>query len=135
MPADPQLLQRLRSRIAAIERGDWGRLRPVFDDLHGLQDALRALADALAPLEGGSRELASCHDRARARAETLDLLLADEAPGVRWFSCRRGRLSLTLTPLDIAEEFRKLRSERTATWIMTSATLAVNGRFDHLPAA
>lgn len=125
-------LQHLASAAHRLpERGDWARLRPVFDDLHGLQDALRALADALAPLEGGSRELASCHDRARARAETLDLLLADEAPGVRWFSCRRGRLSLTLTPLDIAEEFRKLRSERTATWIMTSATLAVNGRFDH----
>lgn len=127
-----QALQQLASAAHRLpERGDWNRLRPLGDDLAGLQSALRTLAEALEPLEGGSRELASCHDRARTRAETMDLLLADDAPGVRWFSCRRGQLSLTLTPLDIAEEFRRLRTERPATWIMTSATLAVNGRFDH----
>jgi ATP-dependent DNA helicase DinG len=125
-------LQTLASSAHRLpERGDWNRLRPLNGELEGLADALRALAQALAPVEGRSRELASCHDRAAARAATMELLLADEAPGVRWFTCRRGRLSLTLTPLDIAEEFHTLRTERPATWIMTSATLAVNGRFEH----
>jgi len=127
-----QALQQLAAGAHRLpERGDWNRLRPLMGELDALADALRGLAEALSPLEARSRELASCHDRATARAATLDLLLADDAPGVRWFACRRGRLSLTLTPLDIAEEFRKLRSERPATWVMTSATLAVNGRFDH----
>ncbi len=127
-----QALQQLAASAHRLpERGDWNRLRPLMGELDALADALRGLAEALSPLEAGSRELASCHDRATARAATMDLLLADDAPGVRWFTCRRGRLSLTLTPLDIAEEFSKLRSERPATWVMTSATLAVNGRFDH----
>jgi ATP-dependent DNA helicase DinG len=125
-------LQTLASSAHRLpERGYWNRLRPLNGELEGLAETLRSLAQALAPVEGRSRELASCHDRAAARAATMELLLADEAPGVRWFTCRRGRLSLTLTPLDIAEEFHTLRTERPATWIMTSATLAVNGRFEH----
>ena len=130
----------LKSRLAELgsvahnlpERGDWRRLRPVTTELEGLHAALLDLRDATEALQAQSRELAACHDRAAALAETLGDLLAGEAgDGVRWFTCRRGRLSLTLTPLDIAEPFAKLRAELPSTWIMTSATLAVKGSFEH----
>ena len=114
------------------ERGDWRRLAPVVEELEALAEALTTLAGATEALQSQSRELAACHDRAAALSQTLATLLAGESEqGVRWFTCRRGRLSLTLTPLDIAEPFSRLRAELPSTWIMTSATLAVNGEFDH----
>jgi ATP-dependent DNA helicase DinG len=133
-------VESLKTRLAELgsrahnlpERGDWRRLAPLSDALRALSDALAGLASATEPLQSASRELAACHDRAGALAETLATLLAgDERHGVRWFTCRHGRLSLTLTPLDIAEPFSKLRAELPSTWIMTSATLAVNGSFEH----
>ena len=133
-------VESLKTRLAELgsrahnlpERGDWRRLAPLSDALRALADALAGLASATEPLQSASRELAACHDRAGALAETLVTLLAgDDRHGVRWFTCRRGRLSLTLTPLDIAEPFSKLRAELPSTWIMTSATLAVNGSFEH----
>lgn len=114
------------------ERGDWRRLAPLSDALEALHGALSDLAAATEALQSATRELAASHDRAAALAATLGALLAGDAEhGVRWFTCRRGRLSLTLTPLDIAEPFAKLRAELPSTWIMTSATLAVNGSFEH----
>lgn len=114
------------------ERGAWTELRGLGDELDRLLVALQDLAEALEPLESTSREMASCHDRARALAATLETLLSGEvSDGVRWYTCRRGRLTLTLTPLDIAGPFGALRGELKSTWIMTSATLAVGGSFDH----
>jgi len=133
-------VENLKDRLAQLgsrahnlpERGDWRRLTPVAGELQALAEALTALAGATEALQTQSRELAACHDRAAALSETLATLLAGESEqGVRWFTCRRGRLSLTLTPLDIAEPFSRLRAELPSTWIMTSATLAVNGNFDH----
>jgi len=133
-------LDRLKQASAALisrahrlpERGDWARLRPLEDALVSLQAALAGLAEALQALQEASRELAACRDRAAALADTLATLLAGEPDdGVRWFTCRRGRLSLTLTPLDIAAPFGRLRAELESTWIMTSATLAVGGDFSH----
>ncbi|MFU8878100.1 MAG: ATP-dependent DNA helicase [Wenzhouxiangellaceae bacterium] len=113
------------------ERGDWSRLRRVMAEIEGLHEALSGLAEALQPFEDASRDMASCHDRAQALSEALAALLAGEEGGVRWFACRRGRVTLTLTPLDIAQPFHALRAELKSTWIMTSATLAVGGGFEH----
>jgi len=133
-------VEALNSRLAELgsrahnlpERGDWRRLAPVAGELEALHGALAGLVEATEPLQSVTRELAACHDRASALAETLAMLLSgDTERGVRWFTCRRGRLSLTLTPLDIAESFSKLRAELPSTWIMTSATLAVDGSFEH----
>ncbi len=130
-------LERASSSLAAAahnlpERGDWHQLERLTAELDRLLVALHALAAALEPLEQASREMMSCHDRARALAETLATLLAgDDEAGVRWFTCRRGRLSLTWTPLNIADTFGRLRSELDSVWIMTSATLAVSGNFGH----
>ena len=133
-------VETLESRLAQLgsrahnlpARGDWRRLAPLSGELEALLEALQALAEASEPMQSRTRELAACHDRAEALAETLAALLSgDGENGVRWFTCRRGRLSLTLTPLDIAGPFSRLRAELPSTWIMTSATLAVDGDFGH----
>ncbi|MCA1778896.1 MAG: ATP-dependent DNA helicase [Xanthomonadaceae bacterium] len=127
-----QRLAELGSRAHALpERGDWRLLRPLEGELERLAESLSTLAAAVDPLQAESREMASCFDRAEALSANLSMMLGGRESGVRWFTCKRGRLSLTLTPLDIAEPFGKLRAELPSTWIMTSATLAVNGSFAH----
>ena len=50
---------------------------------------------------------------------------------VRWAEAYTHALQLNLTPLDVAEIFRKQMGGHPRAWIFTSATLAVQGKFNH----
>jgi len=50
---------------------------------------------------------------------------------VRWGEAYTQSLQLNSTPLDVAEIFRKQMGGHPRAWIFTSATLAVQGRFQH----
>ena len=50
---------------------------------------------------------------------------------VRWAEAFTQSLQLNLTPLDVAEIFRKQMGGHPRAWIFTSATLAVQGKFHH----
>jgi ATP-dependent DNA helicase DinG len=50
---------------------------------------------------------------------------------VRWAEAYTHALQLNLTPLDVAEIFRKQMGGHPRAWIFTSATLAVQGKFHH----
>jgi len=50
---------------------------------------------------------------------------------VRWAEAFTHSLQLNLTPLDVAEIFRKQMGGHPRAWIFTSATLAVQGKFHH----
>ncbi len=50
---------------------------------------------------------------------------------VRWGEAYTQSLQLNSTPLDVAEIFRKQMGGHPRTWIFTSATLAVQGKFQH----
>ena len=112
-------------------RGDHARLAPILGDFRALARALGELASALDPLADQSREMSNCADRADLLLDGLDRFLSGQDGCVRWFSQRRGRFVLNLTPLDVATPLNELRADNPATWIMTSATLAVGRRFDH----
>ena len=112
-------------------RGEFSRLTHQLDDFRSLAVKLARLAEALSPLAEQSRDLSNCSDRAELLHHGLAAFLAGLDQHVRWFSCRRGRFTLNLTPLDVATPLKELRETHPATWIMTSATLAVAKRFDH----
>jgi ATP-dependent DNA helicase DinG len=112
-------------------RGEFARLEDRLDVFRALARALGDLARALDPLAERSRDLSNCADRSVALGDGLRAFLEGEAGYVRWFSARQGRFQLNLTPLDVAEPLGALRERVPANWIMTSATLAVNGGFDH----
>ena len=51
---------------------------------------------------------------------------------INWFETNRGGFRLNTTPLDVAELFQASRQRYAkSSWVMTSATLTVNGSFDH----
>lgn len=54
--------------------------------------------------------------------------------GVHWFELTARGFRLSRTPLDVAGPLAQHRERSHAAWIFTSATLAVEGRFDHYAA-
>ncbi|AKS41004.1 ATP-dependent DNA helicase [Wenzhouxiangella marina] len=130
-----EMKSRLDQAISACvdlpPRGEFGRLRQQLPAFEELARSLSALRQALDPLGEQSRDLANCADRAELLHDGLAGFLAGQDGHVRWFSSRRGRFTLNLTPLDVATPLKQLRETHPATWIMTSATLAVGDRFDH----
>jgi ATP-dependent DNA helicase DinG len=112
-------------------RGEFSGLRNQLDELHALARALNGLARALDPLAERTRDLTNCSERAAVLHDGLHDFLVGRDGYVRWFSSRNGRFQLNLTPLDVAAPLTELRERVPATWVMTSATLAVNGRFEH----
>jgi ATP-dependent DNA helicase DinG len=51
---------------------------------------------------------------------------------VRWYELSPRGFRLQRTPLDVSGPLREHRERSRAAWIFTSATLAVDGRFDHI---
>ncbi len=113
--------------FAAIE-GD----ADVQADLHALNDAMRALTDALEKQSERSRGLASVHERAVNIYQRLQDVTDGDANGaVHWYELSPHGFAFHATPLDLAPPLRALREQSNASWIFTSATLSVAGDFQH----
>ncbi|HST44943.1 MAG TPA: ATP-dependent DNA helicase, partial [Luteimonas sp.] len=124
-----------------------------------LAAALRDLASALAPLRAAAPGLDACHLRASDHAARLHRwrglgtgagepggldraateIEADAGPGpapgdddVRWYELSPRGFRFQRTPLDVSAPLRAHRETSRAAWVFTSATLAVDGRFDHI---
>jgi len=117
------------------ERGSWSAMTrddSVRGALQSLDQSLGHLCHAMAQLEGRSRGMDSCIDRARTLLSRLDRFDEPATPNeVRWFE-RRGRgFALSITPLEVASAFHEFREESESAWVFTSATLAVEKDFSH----
>lgn len=98
-----------------------------------LAAALESLTGALAPQAPRGRGLENCHKRSDELQSSLRGFLANEtdAREVAWVETRGQGFALRLTPLDVAEHFRRSRSRHGQSWVLTSATLSVNASFEH----
>lgn len=90
-------------------RGEFGLLGACLGEFRHLMQAFGALHAALDPIAEQSRDLASCAQRAEILHGELAAFLAGQEGHVRWFSARRGRFQLNLTPLDVAGPLAQLR--------------------------
>ncbi|SEQ70379.1 ATP-dependent DNA helicase DinG [Solimonas aquatica] len=98
-------------------------------------ESLSALRQQLAPLEERNAELAAVLERAANLLESWNHVL-DEAPEeegkeVRWVEGLLRGGSLNATPIEVAEDFRRMRERYPGTWVFTSATLALGEDFTH----
>jgi ATP-dependent DNA helicase DinG len=117
------------------QRSPWSRLannRELAERLDSLRGSLASLSTELEQQAGRSRGLDNCHQRAM---NLLGLLAqTTEKPPehyVHWFETWRQSFRINLTPLDVAENFAVHRQGLPSRWVFTSATLSVNGEFDH----
>lgn len=117
------------------DRGTWDEMldrSAVRNALQSLDSAVAGLKPAALTLQGASRGMDACLQRLaeiQAHFDHLDKAVPDTE--VRWFE-RRGRgVAIHTTPLDISTLFSSFCEQLDAAWIFTSATLSVNGGFDH----
>ena len=100
--------------------------------LQGLEQVLRDFAEHLASQAERSEGLGACAQRTQEIVARLTRWRQLEDPGqVRWLEVFSQALSLNLTPLDVAEIFRRQLEGHPRAWIFTSATLAVGADFSH----
>ncbi len=119
-------------------RGAWSELdgnRALMDLLEQLLDLLAETEAQLGEVSERAKPLEQCHARAAAFGRRLtELLDEDDDTRVRWFELRGAGFMLHRTPLDVAAVFRAYQSAQHASWVFTSATLAVGDSFAHFAA-
>jgi ATP-dependent DNA helicase DinG len=98
-----------------------------------LSGAVKALETAIAALPSKAEELVTVARRAaELRGELAFLLESSEKNYVYWFERRNKGVFVAATPIDVSAILRERLFESFDTVILTSATLAVGGRFDYL---
>jgi ATP-dependent DNA helicase DinG len=103
------------------------RSREAYD---GLLTALKRLETEFAALSSKPEEAMNLARRAAEfRRELSFLLESDEKAYVYWFERRGKGIFLVATPIDVSEIMRERLFEQFDTIVLTSATLAVGGRF------
>lgn len=124
----------------ASGRGE-GRLRPgwmspaLAETASALLLRLSGLATAIEATDGAGEGLAGLAARAVSLRADLAFLLSAEDDGHVFFTETRGRaVALRATPIDVSARLREMLFDRVRSAVLTSATLAVDGRFDYLKA-
>ncbi|MDH4133952.1 MAG: ATP-dependent DNA helicase, partial [Gammaproteobacteria bacterium] len=117
------------------QRGPWAMAlsRKGFREaLEAMRSRLTDLTNLLDQAAAKGTGLANCFRRA---SESLDrlMMLCESAPPeyIPWFETTQRGFMLRLTPLDVAGPFRSCMADHPRAWIFTSATLAIDGNFDH----
>lgn len=106
------------------------RSRESYEDLAASVKRVEAELAALSPKPEEAVTLARRAGELRRELEFL--LESEEKTYVYWYE-RRGRgVFLAATPIDVSEILRERLFEQFDTVVLTSATLAVGGRFDYL---
>ncbi len=104
--------------------------REAYDDLAAALKRIEAELSALTPKP--EEVVAVARRAAEIRRELTFLLESAEKSYVYWFE-RRGRgVFLAATPIDVSQILREKLFDHFDTIILTSATLAVEGRFEYL---
>jgi len=132
-------------------------IEPAFQTL---ADALQRMQDTLEPLREAAPGFDACHLRARDQLGRLRRWLGETGSGetgsgslseaegsgsgdvsaesepdpvsVHWYELTPRGFRLQRTPLDVSGPLRRHREESRASWVFTSATLAVAGSFSHI---
>ena len=117
------------------DRGTWDEMlnrSEIINALQSLDTAVAGLKPVAETMQGASRGMDACLQRLaeiQAHFDHLDKPVPDTE--VRWFERRGQGVSIHTTPLDISSLFSSFCEQLDAAWVFTSATLSVNGGFDH----
>lgn len=104
--------------------------RQLTNSLEFVKEALQALESILKEAAVRGKGLENCSRRAIQLIERFDRLTGKTPENtVHWFETHMQSFTVQLTPIIIAEQFKKCMKERRCSWIFTSATLTVNHSF------
>lgn len=118
-----------------LKRGEWRDIEEspkISGGIKAVKEQLQHLTDQLKRASVKTKALESCFKRAEELVQRLNLIIDDRSgKWIRWYETHRKTFTLSLTPLDIAAEFRGFMQQHQAAWIFTSATLSVANKFDY----
>ncbi|GAA4825092.1 ATP-dependent helicase [Marinicella pacifica] len=100
-------------------------LRQFEQNGHDLLNALEPMVAADKAVEQGYLRLAALLDLLK------DMMTTDDSDHVYWYEADNNRFALHKSPLDVSGPLSRFKAKIDAAWIMTSATITVNQRFDH----
>jgi len=116
----------------------------VRDGFDATMSALQHLREALAPMREASPGLAGCEARAQEACSRLARWLGEDLAvpdfdaevvpdtDVLWYELTPRGFRCQRTPLDVSGPLREHREKSHAAWVFTSATLAIDGDFEHI---
>lgn len=117
------------------QRGNWAEALDRDDvraEVGKLAESLGVLHEVCKLHIGRDKDLDNLYERIVQAREKLDALSDNKQDGVSlWYETTPRHLIMHLTPLSIAAKFRHFVSSPPRGWIFTSATLMVNGGFEH----
>jgi ATP-dependent DNA helicase DinG len=104
----------------------------IIESFDLLLHQMKLLLGALEPLVVQSTGLQNCY----LRLDSLVILLEDmqnqtDNNFIYWFEAREKYFALHKSPLEIADPLSEFRGPLETSWVLTSATLTVNGTFSH----
>ncbi len=119
----------------AEKRGSWDEVSAdanVESSIEELRGALELLFEPLDTASVRGKGLESCRRRCLAHIESLEAYTDHrDEDYIHWFETYRTGFSLNLTPQNVAKPFSQALGQLNCSWVFTSATLAVNGSFEH----
>jgi len=115
-------------------RGIWrdeAENKDLLESIDKVASALEKLQTTLKPLAERSKGLENCQRRGAELKDLFARLTGVAAEDhIHWYEIHKRSFSIYLTPLSIADIFQARLAEIKASWIFTSATLAVGEHFD-----
>jgi ATP-dependent DNA helicase DinG len=114
---------------------EWKGFQQREAGLEELLFKINSLYDIVKVNSTRTKVLESCFERLVSFKQVLEGFLNAEYAKqhrINWYETNRNSFRLNSTPLDVAELFQASRGRYSeSSWIMTSATLSVNGSFEH----
>ncbi len=118
-----------------VFRGNWRDIAHRSDIISAFSRLVAALAfcqDVIAMIGDRSALLMNAAERLTRMRTLSQTLLRCEAVGLSyWYECQGSQFALHTTPLSISDKFAQYRASFAASWVFTSATLTIEGHFDH----
>ncbi len=140
--ATEQLRRAINDFRLTLDRGSdkqvWDKVvarQAVSTAFDSLCLALERFCDWAAELQSETEGLKHCFNRVSELLQRLQAMADhDHQQYVCWLETQPGTFVWHLTPVDIAEQFQEMVAQHHASWVFTSATLAVGDSFDHFVA-
>jgi ATP-dependent DNA helicase DinG len=115
-----------------LRRAPWPEQMPPLleTSVQHVKQALQVLEEILKSAAVRSKGLESCWRRTAQLIERFNLLTGKTPDdNVHWFETYTSSFTLQLTPMVVADNFKRYIEERKRAWIFTSATLSVKNNF------
>ncbi|HBC58735.1 MAG TPA: helicase [Gammaproteobacteria bacterium] len=133
-----QLMQQSNDLLFALgeeQRRPWQQLSQQHGVTKGVESVRLTLQELSQLLTEASKHHTNFSPYLQRANSLLNRLQATtgqaEEDTVQWVEIRRRSYGLNATPLSVGRQFQELLETKGGAWVFTSATLSVNGGFDH----